>query len=102
LGPDQLRVDARELEASVGVLEPDVLDGLRTAIANVRAVAKAQLRDPVTVELPQGQRVEVAEVPVGRVGVYVPGGRAAYPSTVVMCAVTARVAGVQQIAVCAP
>jgi len=84
------------------VLEPDVLDGLRTAIANVRAVAKAQLRDPVAVELPQGQRVEVAEVPVGRVGVYVPGGRAAYPSTVVMCAVTARVAGVQQIAVCAP
>jgi histidinol dehydrogenase len=102
LGPEQLRVDARELEASVGVLEPDVLDGLRTAIANVRAVAKAQLRDPVAVELPQGQSVEVVEVPVGRVGVYAPGGRAAYPSTVVMCAVTARVAGVQQIAVCAP
>jgi histidinol dehydrogenase len=102
LGPDELRVDSRELEASVGVLEPNVIDGLRTAIANVRAVAKAQLRDPVAVELPQGQRVEVVELPVGRVGVYVPGGRAAYPSTVVMCAVTARVAGVQQIAVCAP
>jgi histidinol dehydrogenase len=102
LGPDELRVDSRELEASVGVLEPNVIDGLRTAIANVRAVAKAQLRDPVAVELPQGQRVEMVELPVGRVGVYVPGGRAAYPSTVVMCAVTARVAGVQQIAVCAP
>jgi histidinol dehydrogenase len=102
LAPGQLRVDARELEASVGVLEPAVLDGLRTAIANVRAVAKAQLREPVSVELPEGQRVEVGEVPVGRVGVYAPGGRAAYPSTVVMCAVTARVAGVEQIAVCAP
>ena len=102
LAPDQLRVDARELEASVGVLEPAVLDGLRTAIANVRAVAQAQLREPVTVELPEGQSVEVAEVPVRRAGVYVPGGRAPYPSTVVMCAVTARVAGVEEIAVCAP
>jgi histidinol dehydrogenase len=102
LAPEQLRVDAHELEASVGVLEPAVLDGLRTAIANVRSVAKAQLREPVPVELPEGQSVEVGEVPVGRVGVYVPGGRAAYPSTVVMCAVTARVAGVKEIAVCAP
>jgi histidinol dehydrogenase len=102
LGPEQLRVDARELEASVGVLEPAVLDGLRIAIANVRAVAKAQLREPVTVELPQGQSVQVAEVPVTRAGIYVPGGRAPYPSTVVMCAVTARVAGVEEIAVCAP
>ena len=39
---------------------------------------------------------------MGRAGVYVPGGRAPYPSTVVMCAVTARVAGVREIAVCAP
>ena len=102
LGPDELRVDPRELESSVGVLEPAVLNGLRTAIANVRAVAEAQLRDPVEVALPQGQTVAVGEVPVGRAGVYVPGGRAPYPSTVVMCAVTARVAGVRQIAVCAP
>ena len=58
-------MDARELEASVGVLEPAVLAGLRTAIANVRAVAEAQLREPAVVELPAGQRVEVAEPPVG-------------------------------------
>jgi histidinol dehydrogenase len=102
LAPEQLRVDARELEASVGVLEPAVLDGLRTAIGNVRAVAKAQLREPISVDLPQGQNVEVREVAVGRAGIYVPGGRAPYPSTVVMGAVTARVSGVGQIAVCAP
>jgi histidinol dehydrogenase len=102
LGPDQLRVDPRELEASVGVLERDVREGLRTAIANVRAVARAQLRDAVAVDLPEGQRVEVAEVPVRRAGIYVPGGRAPYPSTVVMGAVTARVAGVEEVAVCAP
>jgi histidinol dehydrogenase len=102
LGPEGLRVDPRELEGSVGILELDVLAGLRTAIANVKAVAQAQLREAVAVDLPEGQRVEVAEVPVRRAGIYVPGGRAPYPSTVVMAAVTARVAGVEQLAVCAP
>ncbi len=102
LGPGELRVDANELESSVGVLEPDVLAGLRTAVANVREVAAAQLREPVGVRLPEGQTVELAELPMRRAGVYVPGGRAPYPSTVVMCAVTARAAGVEEIAVCAP
>jgi histidinol dehydrogenase len=102
LGPDDLKVRLRDLEASLGVLEPDVLRGLRTAIANVRKVAQAQLRETVAVELPDGQRVEVDEVPVGRAGIYVPAGRAPYMSTVVMAAVTARAAGVQEIAVCAP
>jgi histidinol dehydrogenase len=102
LGPEELRVDARELEASVGVPPPEVIVGLRTAIANVRAVVEAQLREPVALELDAGQRVEVAEVPLGRAGIYVPGGRALYPSTVVMCAATARAAGVPEVAVCAP
>ncbi len=102
LGPEDLQVAPAELEAAIGVLEPEVLAALRTAIANVRAVVEAQLREDVTVELPEGQRVEVAEVPVRRAGVYVPAGRAAYPSTVVMVAVTARAAGVEEIAACAP
>ena len=49
-----------------------------------------------------GQIIDIAEVPVRRAGIYVPSGRAPYPSTVVMCAVTARAAGVAEIAVCAP
>jgi histidinol dehydrogenase len=103
LGPGQLRVDPNEIEASVGLLDPDVLDGLRTAIANVKTVATAQVRDePVTVGLPEGHTVEVVEHPVRRAAVYVPGGRAPYPSTVVMGAVTARAAGVREIVVCAP
>ena len=102
LGPEQLRVDANELEGSVGVLEPAVLEGLRTAIDNVRAVARAQLREPAAVELAQGQRVEIAEKAVRRAAIYVPGGEAPYPSTVVMGAVTARAAGVEEIVVCAP
>jgi histidinol dehydrogenase len=102
LAPEELRVDARELEASVGVPPPEVIAGLRTAIANVRAVVDAQLRESVALELEAGQRVEVAEVPLRRAGIYVPGGRAPYPSTVVMCAATARAAGVPEVAVCAP
>jgi histidinol dehydrogenase len=103
LAPAQLRVDADELEASVGVLEVDVLNGLRTAIANVKAVAKAQVHDePVTVELPEGHTVEIVEHPVRRAAIYVPAGKAPYPSTVVMGAVTARAAGVREIAVCSP
>ena len=102
LGPEDLQVAPAELEAAIGVLEPEVLAALRTSIANVRAVVEAQLREDVTVELPEGQRVEVAELPVRRAGAYVPAGRAAYPSTVVMVAVTARAAGVEEIAACAP
>jgi histidinol dehydrogenase len=103
LGPEQLRVEADELDQSIGVLEPGVLAGLRTAIANVKAVAKAQVGEgPVTVELPEGHSVEIVEQPVRRAAVYVPGGRAPYPSTVVMGAVTARAAGVREIVVCAP
>ena len=102
VAPERLAVPPAEIEAALGTLEPAVLAGLRAAIANVRAVGRAQLSDGVQVELDGGQRVEVAELPVRRAGAYVPGGRAAYPSTLVMCAVTARVAGVDELAVCAP
>jgi histidinol dehydrogenase len=102
LGQDELQVSPHEIEGSLGVLDPDVLNALRRAIRNVRVVVQAQLADPVVATLPEGHVVEVVEAPVRRAGLYVPGGRAPYPSTVVMLAVTARVAGVDQIAVCAP
>ena len=97
-----LVVPLSEIEAAVATLEPEVLRALRTAIANVRAVAEAQLHDPVEVTLPDGQIVVYDEVPVRRAAAYVPGGRAPYPSTVVMCAVVAQVAGVDELVVCAP
>jgi len=99
---ESLRVPGEELEAAAGAVEPGVIDALGVAVANVGAVADAQLRDPLAVDLPQGQRVEIVELPVRRAAAYVPGGRAAYPSTVVMCAVSARAAGVEELAVCAP
>ncbi|HET8672030.1 MAG TPA: histidinol dehydrogenase [Thermoleophilaceae bacterium] len=99
---ESLRVPQEELDAAAGSLERAVLEALGVAVANVGAVAEAQLHEPVTVDLPQGQHVEVVEVPVRRAAAYVPGGRAPYPSTVVMCAVTARAAGVEELAVCSP
>jgi histidinol dehydrogenase len=102
LAPEALAVPPAEVEAAVGLLEPAVLAALRASIANVRAVAEAQRREPVAVELADGQVVEVAEVPLRRAGAYVPAGRAPYPSTLVMCAATARAAGVDELCVCAP
>jgi histidinol dehydrogenase len=98
----ELRVDTDELEVAGAQLDPGLRTALETSIENVRAVAEKQLREPLTVELEQGQHVEVAEVPVARAGAYVPGGRAPYVSTVVMCAVPARAAGVPEVAVCCP
>jgi len=102
LAPEQLRVDPAEVDTAIGLLAPDVLDGLRAAIANVKRVVDAQIADPVTVDFDEGHRVEVVEVPVSRAGIYVPAGKAPYPSTVVMGAVTARAAGVDDVVVCAP
>lgn len=86
---------------------PDALSApleaaLDLAIVNVGAVARAGLDEEREVALGQGQRVRLREVPVRRAAVYVPGGRAPYPSTVVMGAVTARAAGVEQVVVCSP
>jgi histidinol dehydrogenase len=98
---ERLRVATAELEAAAGALDPAVLEGLATAIANVRSVATAQLRERTKIELDEGQQVDIVELPVRRAGVYAPSGRAAYPSSVVMAAVTARAAGVAEVAVCA-
>jgi histidinol dehydrogenase len=99
--PDRLRVGPEALKAAVEGLDSAVVDSLRAAIANVTAVAEAQLRERSATELPDGQVVDVEELPVRRAGVYAPAGRAAYPSSVVMAAATARAAGVDEIAVCA-
>ena len=98
---DRLCVDSGDVDAAVASLDADVADGLRTAIENVRTVAEAQLRDATTVDLEDGQHVEIADLAVRRAGAYVPAGRASYPSTVVMATVPARVAGVDEIALCA-
>ncbi|MGH2985302.1 MAG: histidinol dehydrogenase, partial [Solirubrobacterales bacterium] len=103
--PETLRVEPEAIAAAPGLLEPDVREGLRVAAANVEAVARSELATldrPSTTRLAQGQRVEVLASPVAAAGVYAPGGRAAYPSSVLMCCIPARVAGVPRIVVATP
>jgi histidinol dehydrogenase len=98
--PDSLRVPAAELDA--GLLDDDVRAGLEVAICNVALVADAGVGSDVEVALPQGHRVVLREVPVARAAIYVPGGRAPYPSSLVMGVVTARAAGVEEVVVLSP
>jgi histidinol dehydrogenase len=99
--PSSLRVPDAELDTALARLDAPVRAGLELAIANVTRVAEASLQEDRTVAF-DGHEVILREVPVDRAAVYVPGGRAPYPSTVVMGVITARVAGVTDIAVCAP
>ncbi len=98
--PDSLRVAADELDAAL--LDDDVRAGLEVAICNVALVADAGVGSDVEVALPQGHRVLLREVPVARAAIYVPGGRAPYPSSLVMGVVTARAAGVEEVVVLTP
>ncbi len=101
--PRELCVTARELDEALERMPLEVVAGLQVAIANVARVADASIgQDRVAVELAQGHTVTLRELPVGAAAIYAPGGRAAYPSTVVMGVVTARAAGVLDVAVCTP
>ena len=99
--PPPLRVAATELTDATDTLDPAVRRGLELAADNVGRVAEAQPPQDRIVEFGT-HVVKVREVPVGSAAVYVPGGRAPYPSTVVMGAVTARAAGVHEVIVCSP
>jgi histidinol dehydrogenase len=101
--PDSLLVEARTVEEALDDLDGSVRQALEVAVANTRSVAEAQIDAAGhAVELPQGQTVRIREVPVGAAGIYAPGGRAAYPSSVLMCAIPARVAGVSRLALASP
>jgi histidinol dehydrogenase len=101
-GLESLRVDPGDAAAALAVLESELREAMEAAAANIRAVAEPQIGEERTVELPAGQSVRLREVPVGAAGVYAPGGRAAYPSSVLMCAIPAQVAGVGRIAIASP
>jgi histidinol dehydrogenase len=101
--PESLRIDPGERAAAFAAAAPELRQAMEVAAANIRAVAEAQVAEaPSRVELSQGHTVTVREVPVAAAGIYAPGGRAAYPSSVLMCAIPARVAGVERIALASP
>ncbi len=101
--PESLRVDPAEARAALEGVEPGLREAMEAAAANIDSVAREQVSDDVRkVSLPQGQDVVLREVAVDSAGVYAPGGRAVYPSSVLMCAIPARAAGVGRVALASP
>jgi histidinol dehydrogenase len=96
------RVPPDALRKALIELEPAVRDGLRESIRRARIVHEAQRRADREIQVVPGGSVTQRWVPVSRVGLYVPGGLAVYPSSVVMNVVPAQVAGVGSVAVCSP
>ena len=99
---DSLAVTAAEIEEAFSLVEPEFLEVLRKAAENIRAFHRAQVRQSL-VQTPRsgvvlGQRI----TPIERVGLYVPGGTAAYPSTVLMDAIPAKIAGCEKIVMATP
>ena len=102
LSAEQLRVPATELEEAHSAADPALLESVRRIRDNVAEFQKAILHADVIVETRPGVTLTQRYLPLNRIGVCVPGGAAAYPSTVLMTVVPAQVAGVQEIAVVAP
>ncbi len=100
--PTHLRVPAQVLQAARDGLEPDLRAALLESIRRVRLVHGDQRRTDTTTEVVPGGTVTERWVPVERVGLYVPGGLAVYPSSVVMNVVPAQLAGVGSLAVASP
>jgi len=100
--PPTIRVPSAELDAALAGLDRDVRAALEVAIERTRAVHADQRRSDVTTTLGPGATVTERWVPVERVGLYVPGGNAVYPSSVVMNVVPAQAAGVGSLVVASP
>jgi histidinol dehydrogenase len=100
--PTTVRVPSAELDAALAGLDRDVRAALEVAIERTRAVHADQCRTDATTTLGPGATVTERWVPVERVGLYVPGGNAVYPSSVVMNVVPAQAAGVGSLVVASP
>jgi histidinol dehydrogenase len=100
--PAAIRVSDEEIAAAVSTIPPDLATAIRTAGDNIRQVAETEAMADLAVTLPQGHTVRLSSVPVATAGAYVPGGTAAYPSSALMCAIPARVAGVERVVVATP
>lgn len=100
--PAHLRVPAEEIAAAVEALDPAVRAALEESIRRARLVHADQVRSDTTTTVVPGGTVTERWLPVARVGLYVPGGRAVYPSSVVMNVVPAQIAGVESLCVVSP
>ena len=100
--PKPFRVEAHELAQALDALKPSLRAAIQESISRVRKVCQAVMPTETTVELAPGATVRQRWQPVDSVGLYVPGGKAVYPSSVVMNVVPAQVAGVSRLAIATP
>ena len=100
--PSSVRVSAEQLRVAEAALDPAVRTALELAIERVRRATAAQVPAEQVTQVAPGARIVQRWQPVSRVGLYVPGGKAVYPSSVVMNVVAAQVAGVTSIALASP
>lgn len=99
--PKNLELSEEEIEAAIKEVPEDVLDTLQEAADRIAAYHKEQVKNGYTVEA-DGVRLCQRVVPLSKVGIYIPGGTASYPSTVLMNAVPAKIAGVGEIIMVSP
>ena len=102
LRPEEFRAEQTALRESAARVEPRVLEALRASIRNVRAFHEHERAESWEIETGRGVRLGQRVSPVDAAGLYVPGGTASYPSSVVMNVVPAQVAGVKRVAVVTP
>ena len=100
--PPSLRVPQSALDAALAQLDPEIRRSLVISIERIRRVHNDQVRPSHTTNVVDGGSVTERWIPVDRVGLYVPGGRAVYPSSVMMNVIPAQIAQVQSIAVASP
>ena len=100
--PTAIRVPQSDLDSALQNLDPKVRAALELSIGRIKKVHNDQLRSEKTTTLVEGATVTEKWIPVDRVGLYVPGGRAVYPSSVMMNVIPAQIAQVRSIAVASP
>lgn len=99
---DSLLVSKEEIDEAVAAVEPEFLEILKKAAANIRRFHENQKREGFRLDAPDGTVIGQRVIPVDRAGLYVPGGTAAYPSTVLMDAIPAKIAGVREVVITTP
>ena len=102
LTPERLRVSAAEVDAAVAGIAPEQREALDLAAARIEAFHRAQRPADLRITDQAGLTLGMRWIPLDAVGLYVPGGKAAYPSSVLMNAIPARIAGVARLAMCVP
>src|SRR3990172_4383423 len=98
----ELRISSREIQSMAEAIDPELLEVIRQAAENIRSYHLHQVEKSWEYEAADGVRLGQRISPLRSVGLYVPGGTAAYPSTVLMNAIPAQIAGVERIAVTTP